>query len=104
MDTEVKPEAQAPPNGHGAVIPQSAVPNPMKMHRRAFQKAAVDTMNRQAAAIIELQTFVTDLLNEAALNKQHREFVADLSVRVDCLTIWQRRGFLGRVKWVLLGR
>jgi hypothetical protein len=76
--------------------------SPRELDRRTFQQAVAETLDRQAQAI-----------------QQTREFVADLSARVDSLsqqmregdefiisthTYVLRSGFLGRLRWLLTGK
>ena len=95
------PEPVPHPTDH---MPTNAGFRPQEMQRRQFQQAT-------ATAIDQHATILKDLM--AALNridqsgKASREFVADLSERVDqhiALHAFVRRTFWGRLHWLLTGR
>jgi hypothetical protein len=68
-------------------MPSPASLNPRELHRRQFQAVAASALDRQAMAI-----------------GATREVLADLAQRLDVLEGRQRRGFWGRLRWLVLGR
>ena len=81
---------------------------PEAMHRRAFQRAAADTIDVHAQVLDEVRGKV----------KAQGEFMADMSVRIDEMsknlilcerlvaeaTILRERGWRGRLRWLVTGK
>jgi hypothetical protein len=93
--------------------------SPRELQRREFQATAAATLDRQAGVIGQVVEAINQTNEQARVS---REFVADLSTRIDSMTTdafrlslrvdglassrdaVMVRGFLGRMKWLLTGK
>ena len=69
---------------------------PQEIQRRKFQQAVAQTLDAQAQAIQVTREFVADLSSKV-------DGLSEAVVRLECDAI-RRKGFLGRLRWLVTGR
>jgi hypothetical protein len=87
------------------VTPSNAGFSPSELDRRKFQQTVAVTLDRQAAALSATREFMADL------SVRLDEHAADLAIgKRDVIAVSQRfyeletRGFLGRLRWLFTGQ
>ena len=69
---------------------------PQEIQRRKFQQAVAQTLDAQAQAIQVTREFVADLSSKV-------DSLSEAVVRLQCDAI-RRKGFVGRLRWLVTGR